>query len=508
MQSALRGEGRKTVTEGKGGVDMERYKNLTLLHSNDMHGDFLSEKIDDVEVGGISMLCGYVRKIKAEMPNSLYCISGDMLQGSLIDTEFRGLSTIDIMNYLGPDVVSLGNHEIDYGLGHLLLLERCSKFPIVNANLFIKSPYTRLFRSHILQNIGGMKIMFIGIITSEVLSSLRQDSLLGSLVDVEEAAKEVGRICDAYRTTDVDLTVLMTHIGFEEDKRLAELLDPYWGVDVIIGGHSHTVLEKPAQVNGVLIVQAAVGTDQIGRFDIVVDTHENVVSEYSWELIPIDESHCPRDRVIEKIILDYKEHIDTKYDFILCNFARELTHPSRYEETEVGNLFCDALHRLLETDIVMLGSGSIRKTTLGPVLTRRALLEMMPFEEKIYRLMISGRQFKHMYEYMVRKEAFEGKHTEFYQFSKGVSVEYDRRAESFIRFDFMGKPLEDDIMLSVGVQGFHCVNFHEFFDLPFEEIEKNGKATVVTTSVLNVLEEYFSQAVNPDATVEGRLILH
>ena len=486
---------------------MERYKKLTLLHSNDMHGDFLSENISNAEVGGISMLCGYVGKVKADTPNTIYCISGDMLQGSLIDTEFKGLSTIEIMNYLNPDIVSLGNHEIDYGLGHLLLLERCAKFPIVNANLFIKSPYTRLFQSHYIQHIDGMKVMFIGIITSEVLSTLKQDSVLGSLVDVEEAAKEVGKICDAYRTTDIDLTVLLTHIGFEEDKRLAKLLDPAWGVDVIIGGHSHTLLEQPEEVNGILIAQAAVGTNQIGRFDIVVDTDRNTVSEYKWKLIPIDSSHCPSDPAIEKTILGYKEHVDAKYDRILCSFARELTHPCRNQETELGNLLCDALLEMLETDIIILGSGSIRKKAVGPVLTRRDLLEVMPFEEKIYKLKVTGKQFKHMYSYMLRDEALEGDHTEFYQFSKGVVAEYDKGKKAFVRFDFKDEPLSDDAILSIGMQGYHCVNFDEFFNLPFAEIEKNAKPVIIATSVLNVLEEYFSGAVRPDAKVEGRLVI-
>lgn len=73
----------------------------------------------------------------------------------------------------------------------------------------------------------------------------------------------------------------MTHIGFEEDKKLAAVLDQEWGVDMILGGHSHTVLEQPAQVNNILIAQAAVGTNQIGRFNIVVDDDTNSIVEWT-----------------------------------------------------------------------------------------------------------------------------------------------------------------------------------------------------------------------------------
>ena len=156
---------------------MGKYKKLTLLHSNDLHGDFLAETLDMALLGGISMLSGYINKVRSEEKNVLYCIAGDMLQGSVIDSEFKGISTIEIMNLLAPDIASIGNHEIDYGLAHLLFLERCAKFPIVNANLFIKNPYTRLFRPHKILKADGMNIMFIGIITDEILMGMKKDML-------------------------------------------------------------------------------------------------------------------------------------------------------------------------------------------------------------------------------------------------------------------------------------------------------------------------------------------
>ena len=103
-------------------ADNERYKKLVLLHSNDMHGDFLSENVDNKLMGGVSMLSGYINKVKEEEPNTLYCIAGDMFRGSVIDSEYKGISTIEIMNMISPDVVTLGNHEVDYGVSHLLFL--------------------------------------------------------------------------------------------------------------------------------------------------------------------------------------------------------------------------------------------------------------------------------------------------------------------------------------------------------------------------------------------------
>ncbi|MCX6706223.1 MAG: metallophosphoesterase, partial [Candidatus Woesebacteria bacterium] len=91
-----------------------------------MHGDFLAEaKLGEGKlIGGLALLSGYINKVRKEEENVLYIIAGDMLQGSLIDAEYKGISTIEIMNYLAPDVVAIGNHEVDYGLSHLLFLEK------------------------------------------------------------------------------------------------------------------------------------------------------------------------------------------------------------------------------------------------------------------------------------------------------------------------------------------------------------------------------------------------
>jgi 5'-nucleotidase len=452
------------------------------------------------------MLSGYVSKVRAEHPNTLYCIAGDMLQGSLIDSEYKGLSTIDIMNILSPDIMSLGNHEIDYGIAHLLFLERCAKFPIVNANLYIRRPYTRLFDSHKIIEVDGMRILFIGIITQEVMNNIRLDKLLGGMIDVEDAACEVGHICNAYRDIDIDFTILLTHIGIEDDKRLAALLDPDWGVDLIIGGHSHTILERPEEVNGILIAQAGVGTMQIGRFDIVVDTDTNSVHTYEWKLVPIDSRHCPRDGQLEETIAKYKRHIDEKYDRVLCRFLTPLTHPDRYRETELGNLLCDALKDRLGADLIILGSGSIRRDKAGPLFTYGNLLEIFPYDDRMLSLKISGAQLRRMFSHVLRDENVIGKEGEFYQFSSGLRIEYDVKSKRIERFDLDGGPLGDDDILCVGLQEYHIKNFAKFFGMPMSELA-DGRGVVITGSLQSVLEEYFDNERMPDAEVDGRLVV-
>ena len=488
---------------------MSRYKKLTLLHSNDLHGDFFSEENGKDVIGGASRLSGYVSKVRSEEKNVLYCIAGDMFRGNIIDSEFQGISTIEIMNTISPDIVTIGNHETDYGIAHLLFLEKCAKFPIINANLFIKTNMSRLFKPFKIVEIDGMKILFIGIVTQEILANAKNEGLIGTFVDISEAANEVGHICNTYNAIDIDYTVLLTHIGFEEDKKLAELLDPAWGVDVIIGGHSHTLIEEPAVVNGILIVQAGVGTDQIGRFDLEIDTEKNCTHKWKWQCLPINEKTCPRDEKLEELINSYKGETDNKYGRVITRFKRELTHPDRYQETELGDLFADILKNSLGVDIMLLGSGSIRNPKLGPVVTLQDLMEIFPFDDSIHMVTVTGKQLKDMIKFMLRDEAFVGDHTEFYQLSEGLYVEYDKKTHKFNEFNYNGKPVKNDDIYRVALQKYHYLNIEGGFNITLDELEKNGKFRILSTSCRDVLEEYLGEHQHLDIDIKSnpRLVI-
>ena len=267
---------------------MSENTKIVLLHNNDMHGDFLPTEVDGKQVGGIARLSGYINKIKGERDNVIYANAGDMFRGSIIDSEYRGISTIELVNFLSPDVVTVGNHEVDYGIGHLLFLEKCAKFPIINANLYIKTNHARVFKPYQIISVGGINIMFIGVLTEEVLSSTRSEELIGSFVDIWEAAREVGVIIDNYKTTRINYTVLLTHIGLDQDRKLAEIIDPDWGVDLIIGSHTHTLLEEPVVVNGIPIVQAGSGTSHIGRIDLEFDENGEK-TDFRYHMVDINE---------------------------------------------------------------------------------------------------------------------------------------------------------------------------------------------------------------------------
>jgi len=482
-------------------------KKFTILHSNDMHGDFLAEIQSGKKelIGGLALLSGYINKVRKEEENVLYVISGDMLQGSLIDTEWKGCSTIEIMNYLAPDVVAIGNHEVDYGLPHLLFLEKMANFPLVNANLYIIKNNRRLLLPYLIIKKAGFDILFTGIITEKILDSIRQDKLIGTFVGVEEASKEVGKICNAYKNDDIDLTILLTHIGFESDLQLAKLLKPEWGVDMIIGGHSHTILEKPAKVNNILIAQAGVGANQIGRFDILVDDDTNSIVDYKWQLIPINNKLAKPDKKLEEYIQSFQGEVDRKYNVILCKFSQTLTHPKREVETSLGNLIADALAENAECDVMLVGSGSIRVKELGPVVTLRDFLACFPYDDVLQRFTISGSQLLKIFEHIMRPENRTGE-GECYQVNSKVKAIYSDKEHRLESLTIDGVPVDKTKFYTLCLQGYHLNNCTEYLNISQEELLASGKSKVVTTSAQQVLEEWLKNNQNVGKKVEGRLV--
>lgn len=486
----------------------ERYRKLTLLHSNDMHGDFLAENVSDELVGGVSMLSGYISKVKAEEKNVLYCVAGDMFRGSVIDSEYLGISTIEIMNMLAPDVVTIGNHETDYGLSHLLFIEKCAKFPIINANLYIKMNGARLFKPYHIIEIDGMKVLFIGILTEEVMNSAANEKIIGSLVDIQDAVKEIEKICNAFNGTDIDFTVLLTHIGFENDKKLAAKLDPSLGVDVIIGGHSHTFIDEPYKVNDILIVQAGTGTDQIGRFDIVVDTDTNSVSSYKWQAVPITAKNCPDDPKMTDLVNELKTSTDLKYGRTIRRLSIPLEHESRYRQTALGNFFSDIIAQASGCDLILLTSGSIRVKSIGPVITLKDMMNAFPFENEVIEIKVTGKQLKHVISYMCRDEVWDGESHEFYQLSDNWHIIFDRKSKKIKTIEFKGEPLKDDQIIKLGLCEYDFNNLKKFFDISVDEISDNGKPRVAATSAKELLYEYLENSeIIPDYPAKDRLVV-
>jgi 5'-nucleotidase len=245
-------------------------------------------------------------------------------------------------------------------------------------------------------------------------------------------------------------------------------------------------------VNNIPIVQAATGTDQVGRFDIMIDTDLNCIDSYEWNLIPIDDSHCPRDTDLEEVIDKYLDATDAKYGRYITRFAEKYTHPQRNRETQLGKIFADVFRDNMGLDVMLLASGSLRETQMGPIVQYRNLAQMFPYTDELFRIKVTGAQLKHMIKHLYREEALDGCHTEFYQYSRGMKVVVSIPERKVLEISFEGKPIDDERIFKVGLQGFHFKSMDKFFDITEEEVAKNAPIKMLATNVMDVVDENLS----------------
>jgi 5'-nucleotidase len=295
----------------------------------------------------------------------------------------------------------------------------------------------------------------------------------------------------------------LTHIGYDSDIELAKILKPEWGVDMIIGGHSHTFLEQPAVVNNILITQAGVGTTHIGRFDIVVDDDTNSIIDYKWQLIPIEEGIAEPDTRLADFINSFATEVDRKYNTILCKFNETMTHPRREIETALGNLFADGLAEMGECNVMFVGSGSIRSKELGPVVTLKDYRACFPYDDSFNRFTVNGAMLKRMFAHFMRPENRTGK-GEYYQVNGRIRATYNESTRELVALTFDGQHMTDDTLYTIGLAGYHVIN-SKYLDVTNDDLLAAGRSKVIATNIVDVLEEYLKSHQNIASKVEGRL---
>ena len=478
-------------------------KHLVLLHSNDIHGDFQSKTEDGIVKGGISLLSGFVQRTRREEKNVLYAMAGDLFMGSIIDSEYRGLATIRLANAIAPDVFTIGNHEVDYGLSHLLFLEKCADFPVICANLAVRELNRMLFRPWVDLLCDGMRVRFIGLLTESITGKIQQEDLISREVSVRDTFKSLDRVMHMLsQEEEADITVLLTHVGISDDRVLAEKLLPEWKIDLIVGGHSHTFMKEPETVNGIPIVQAGFGSAQIGRFDIAYDEGTRKITGLSWKLIPIDENSSTPDELLEFYHERYKQEIDRKYEKTLAMLPRAYVHNGFHRETQLLDLFTDLYRETFRTDVFLLSSNSIRARSFGPKVLRKDLLMALPYDNEVFRIRMDGTRLVRMITYMLRKEAWEGVNI-FILFSGTMKIAFDRGEGCVKRVEIFGSCPEPDRVYTVGITSYVRKNLKAFLGVSEDELPVSKLAE----SDRPAIEEFLLSRGEYALENEGRVVM-
>ncbi len=414
-------------------------KELNILHINDFHASFLPHKMYAIKGrpmgGGAPALSGYLAHYRKN-GNALFFIAGDILQGSVIDILTKGDAVIEVVNELQPDVMCLGNHEFDFGVKRYRELQKKMNFPVVAANGFEKNSGRLLGNSsHTIIEKNGVRILVIGLVTDLMNSS---DSLSKELY-VKGIYEHVARITKTNR--NVDLTILLTHIGISEDKELAAQIKAADGVDLIIGGHSHTVLKEPVVVNHIPIFHAGANTDYLGKINLKVDTDSNRLVSYTSFLDPVLVGKYEANQKVVNIVERYNKMASKKMDIVISQLNQPLLHPSRTEETELGNFACDVLLDYFKVDLAFQNSGGLRKPIPLQVKLRH-VLETFPFGNTFVKFKITGKQLK-----LLLENNANSKNGDWYQMPKTLRYEFDSRkpnGQRVVSIKFKGQEVRDN----------------------------------------------------------------
>ncbi len=368
----------------------EKPEHLTILYINDYHGHIRSFKAhfkDEHKVGGMARIATVVKSIRQEnagkkVPTIFLC-AGDVLQGTPMSTMFKGEPDFICLNKMGLNGMVVGNHEFDYGQVNLNKLRKLADFPILGANVVSERGKTPIFTSFFTRNIRGIHINFLGLVTEETPITTHPKNVLGLVfLDPVETAKKI-----IEEREPEGITVAVTHLGFAMDKKLAESID---GIDIIIGGHSHTKIDTPIVVNDIIICQAYEYGEFVGRLDL--DIEDGKIAGFKGELIPVTED-IGEDSTVKTVISEYAKRLDKKLDevigkaFALLDGERENV---RNKETNLGDLVADILRGTVGKDIAFINAGSIRASIDSGDITAGDVINAFPFGGHLVTMKLKG----------------------------------------------------------------------------------------------------------------------
>lgn len=254
---------------------------LVLLHTNDTHSQLEPYKSDDkynADMAGIVRRAGLIHEVRAKEPNVLVLDAGDFVQGTPYFNLFHGDAEMSLMNKVGLDATTLGNHEFDNGIPFLVNMLKKAKFKVVSSNYDVSStPLRKYVKTWLIVKKGKLRI---GIVSANInpygLVSPANFSGIKYLKPYETAEAKANWLKSVKKC---HMVICLSHLGFDnkgaapDDIRLAEKTK---SIDVIIGGHTHTFLRNPvlkvnAKGDTVVINQVGKGGIYVGRMDLDVN---------------------------------------------------------------------------------------------------------------------------------------------------------------------------------------------------------------------------------------------
>ena len=469
-------------------------KELTILHTNDMHGR-AEENEKNGEIG-YAKLKTYADSI----PNAVLIDAGDVVHGTTFATISRGESMINLMNDMGYVAMTPGNHDFNYGYERLKELDAKANFPILAANVMTSAGVHELPANKIIEA-NGVKVGIFGIVTDETKTKSNPINTEGVmfLENIAVAKEQVASL----KAQGAEIIIANVHLGLDESSvnKSSDIAKNVEGIDLIIDGHSHTALPNGQVVNNTLIVQTGGQFTQVGQVKLQILDGKVVTKAATLLGYDFFKDVKPDAKVlaaIEAIQASNKPYLDKVIGQTAVELLGERDNV-RTGETNLGNLITDAMRDVSGADVAITNGGGIRASIDKGDITMGEILTSFPFTNYPVKLEVTGKTILEALEYGVDKAPESaGK----FPHVSGMTFKYDpKQAPGSRVFDVMvGKEALDlnktytlatNDFMAVGGDGYEM----------FKSAKKLSEYPLLSEVLANYIEK--QKVISP--SVEGRI---
>jgi 5'-nucleotidase len=451
---------------------------LTLIHTSDIHsrlypynlqlgqvdaGLGLGQATSIVNVGGAARVSHIVGRERARAGRVLHLDGGDCFQGAPIFNFFSGEAEVRAMSAMGTDAMIVANHEFDRGALNLgLQLQNWANFPVLAANYQLEdpsqpgaSPLGAILEPYTVFTLDGLRVGVVGMGNLSSLTSIFDAPNRLGITPLNTV--EVAQFYTDLLRPLVDVVVFVTHLGLEVDERMIQNTT---GIDVVLGGHNHIVLQPPKRVqdcstnydtekgsyyielqngdpNGgkvrryckprdVILAHSGAFAKYVGRLDLVLsDQPEDMqdgkdydkangfeVISHQYQLFPVSES-VPEDPIVKSVLEPYAQSLDALGNLdLLVGYARDGSKRNSTSggDSPLGNMIATAswLRVGIQTDFSLTNTTGIRADLVPGPVTVEQMYNIFPFDNSITKMQLSGVEVQDMFDFVARRSAGRG----------------------------------------------------------------------------------------------------
>ncbi len=347
-----------------------RYRRIQIIHTNDLHG----------HVENAAAMADVIDWLRRGNPDTLVLDGGDCITGTPLSTIFQGRPIFEVMSKMGYDAAVIGNHEFDHGWALIHEFQQLASFPLLCANA--KDPNGKAFGDapYRIFEVGDLKVGVIGLVTDDVPGLTTKAASAGCSFEAPlEAAR---RLVPEVRAKS-DIVVLLTHIGVEGETALAGGVE---GVDLVVGGHSHTELKEPLAVGDAWVVQAYCYGRRVGVVDIVWDTEKRRISDLQGRLVKIDRTGMPQNAEVKAIVDEWESRVEKRVGATIGKAPKRLGKKGLRRVLE--RIYRDTLG----ADFGFQNNGGIRANIEAGPIRIRDIWTVLPFDNTLVKIRLKGDQ--------------------------------------------------------------------------------------------------------------------